>query len=370
MRKFLTSSIFRLTAVSPVFVGCGKALNKKEYILPPNGNSVIIPNLHKLYAYLEKNGKAEAYEAFLLKGGNSLFEFLKGIGVRPGDFNQFGDYAVSKGDADIDSYRGADINTFIKDPYGRPYIPGSGLKGALRTALLACVALKNPQKYDGVRRSVRNEQFRFKNGYMRNPAREFECGVLSKLGVPEVGYDGGDAGRDIMRGLRIADSKSLSARDLVLCQKLDVSPRGGDKTINTLRECLKPGVVIEFPVTVDDDLFPYPLSDINKVVAKFSACYAEMFLDKFGPRRNYGERTLYLGGGAGFATKTVVYPLFGAEEGAVMTAEILKNTTPRNHRHENDAALGVSPRMKKCASYGGTVHEFGACKFDILVRTD
>lgn len=29
-----------------------------------------------------------------------------------------------------------DLNTFVKDAFGRPYIPGSSLKGALRTAIL------------------------------------------------------------------------------------------------------------------------------------------------------------------------------------------------------------------------------------------
>jgi CRISPR-associated protein Csm5 len=362
-RKFLSSYIFRLTALSPVFVGSGSSIGKKEYILPPNGSRIVITNLPRMYKYLRDLGKARAFEDFLLKGSNELYYFLKEAGVKQVDYDKFREYEISTGDVD----RVYEINTFVKDPYGNPFIPGSGLKGALRTAFTGCALMRSPEKYAGLREDIKREEYRRRNNYMNRPSGKLDEMIFAKLP-----YDSKTTAttRDIMRGLRIGDSMPLSAKDLVVCRKIDVSPGGGEKSINTLRECLKPGAVIDFPVTVDDDMFPYSPEETLAVVRKFYEDYAASFLSKFREGKNYGGSVLYIGGGAGYATKTVTWQLFKEDRarGLSVVADIMKNTTRREHHHDKDVALGVSPHMKKCTGYGGATHEFGACKFSILER--
>jgi len=366
MKQFLKTLTFRLTAASPVFVDSGNAIGKKEYILPPSGKDVIIPDMYKMYDYLDKLGKSAAYESFLLaRGGmdsNSLFEFLKSVGVGQADYNKFTGYTVSKGDVE----RVYEINTFVKDPYGNPFIPGSGLKGALRTAFVGSFAAAEPEKYKDVRESMKREDGRYRNRYMKQPAARLEEKIFAKLPFGG-GKSGGDSFplKDIMRGLRVGDSKPLSAKDLVLCQKVDIFPSGGEKPINTLRECLKPGTEILFPVTLDTEMFRFTEQDIIKLVSVFCKSYKKSFLSGFRDSRNYGDCLLYIGGGAGYATKTVVYPLFG-EDGLRAASDILKQTTPKHHNHGRDVDFGVSPRMKKCTRYANGVHEFGVCGFSIV----
>jgi len=366
MKQFLKTLTFRLTAVSPVFVGSGNAIGKKEYILPPSGKDVIIPDMHKMYDYLDKLGKSAAYESFLLArggmGGNSLFEFLKSVGTGHADYEKFTGYTVSKGDVE----RVFEINTFIKDPYGNPFIPGSGLKGALRTAFVGSFAAAEPEKYKDVRESMKREDGRNRNRYMGQPASRLEEKMFARLPFgDEKDSRGNFPLKDIMRGLRIGDSRPLSAKDLVVCQKVDIFPSGGEKPINTLRECLKPGTEILFPVTLDTEMFRLSTDDIIKLVGIFCKSYKNSFLSRFRDSRNYGNCLLYIGGGAGYATKTVVYPLFG-EDGLQAASDILKQTTPKHHNHEQDADFGVSPRMKKCTRYSGAIHEFGVCGFSIV----
>ena len=86
---------------------------------------------------------------------------------------------------------------------------------------------------------------------------------------------------DIMRGLRIGDSKPLDTKDLVLCQKVDIESSGAENSINILRECLKPGTEILFPVTLDEGMFPYTREEIVKVVRKFYNAYKDVFLNRF-----------------------------------------------------------------------------------------
>ena len=52
-----------------------------------------------------------------------------------------------------------------------------------------------------------------------------------------------------MAGLRISDSKPISADCLILCRKKDKMPNGTVKELNILRECIRPGTKLEF----DDD---------------------------------------------------------------------------------------------------------------------
>lgn len=50
---------------------------------------------------------------------------------------------------------------------------------------------------------------------------------------------------DNMSGIIVGDSEPLSREDIVLCQKWEQHVDGSYKTLNLLRECIKPGTVIK-----------------------------------------------------------------------------------------------------------------------------
>lgn len=91
-----------------------------------------------------------------------------------------------------------EIREAIKDAQGRPYIPGSSLKGALRTALLR---LQTDQ------RVFRRDDF----GRAEKPAdAKFADDRLEKELL------GRDPNRDVLRALQVADSAPLSTATLTL----------------------------------------------------------------------------------------------------------------------------------------------------------
>ena len=49
------------------------------------------------------------------------------------------------------------VMTCITDPYGNPYVPGSSLKGMLRTILLSRDILQNREKYRTDTRQLRSD---------------------------------------------------------------------------------------------------------------------------------------------------------------------------------------------------------------------
>ena len=59
---------------------------------------------------------------------------------------------------------------------------------------------------------------------------------------------------DIMSGIIVGDSEPLSREDIILCQKWEQHTDGTYKTLNLLRECIKPGTVIKSTLTIDETL--------------------------------------------------------------------------------------------------------------------
>ena len=76
-----------------------------------------------------------------------------------------------------------------------------------------------------------------------------------------------------------------------------------------------------------------------------------------------GGGNLYLGGGNGFVSKTVLYPLLG-EKGVYQVSKIL-DLQFWKHKHKQDVHRGVSPHTVKCTEYRGELYEMGACNMEI-----
>ena len=91
-----------------------------------------------------------------------------------------------------------------------------------------------------------------------------------------------------------------------------------------------------------------------------------MFQSKF-PRCDRGKpNTVFLGGGRGFVSTTVVYPMFGEREGIEITKDIFDRTgVPQDHKHYKDTRMRVSPHILKCTRYLGKEYMMGQCEIDI-----
>ncbi|MDR1733810.1 MAG: type III-A CRISPR-associated RAMP protein Csm5 [Oscillospiraceae bacterium] len=158
--------------------------------------------------------------------------------------------------ADINRYS---IKTFMKDPYGQPYVPGSSLKGALRTCLRQALLRTIP------------------------PATE-----------------------DPFHGLSVADSESLHKEDLIVSQKIDRSHSKGDSNMPLVRECLRPDTLVRTTINIDRRLFRW---DLEKAVGDFFQDYMAHYVtgnhweEYFAYYSNFN--VLFLGGGTGFESKVI-----------------------------------------------------------------
>lgn len=92
-------------------------------------------------------------------------------------------------------------------------------------------------------------------------------------------------------------------------QKIDVTLEGKRKSLPILRETLVPGTEIHFDLKIDSSLCAYTIEDIMECNAGIQRHLSnQYFYSRF--RRNIEEENaVFLGGGCGYVSKTVMYAM-------------------------------------------------------------
>lgn len=376
MDGYLKTYKLKFRTIGPVFIGSGNKIGKKEYIKA--GNIAYVPDIMKMYDGLKRMKLNESFESFYLDGKkyrNSLSEWMRGNNIQKRDYEPWISYSLDFAAVESDGRPPHEIMTFIKDAYGQPYVPGSSVKGAIRTALLSGMLIKKQAKEDAnaVQTEIDNSRRSKKDNdkkYLSSETKKLEVKYFNKLERP--GTKTYDAVNDMMSGMIISDSRPLSVDDLILCQKVDLSTDNNESDLPILRECIRPGVDIECTLTVDASLKKrFGAKGIMAAVNEMAGFYNKVFRSKFevddidAPQ----DGIIYLGGGSGYLTKTVTYPLFGEKRGMRNTAEIFRHTMKfadfKKHKHDSDDKYGISPHMCKITYCDGVPLEFGRCRMSI-----
>lgn len=356
-----------LTTLAPIFVGNSKKYEKNEYLKLPN-NRLGILNIGKMLTLLYEYKQMSAFERFATGFNSDLDGFLqklkfKNVNIREEVIKNCVEYTIEN-IADKDNKR--QIMAAVKDAYGNPYIPGSSLKGALRSVLATYEIATNGSLRESIGRNLLSDIKTDRPGdrFLSKTAKNMETKIFNKLKFEETKSD---AANDIMRGFVVGDSAPVARENLISAQKIDRHTDGAEKTLPIIRESIRPNTKIEFPLTVDESLSPYTAADILEAVYKFDELYNENFLKKFKGMDilRPDKPQIFIGGGAGFVSKTLVYPILGYKEGLNSAVEIFNKTKVPFKHHSKDKQKGVSPHIVKCARYKGQTLQMGLCEFGI-----
>jgi CRISPR-associated protein Csm5 len=374
MSAYLKTFELTLNCLGPVFIGSGEQRTPKEYV---QGTAVIFfPDMQRLYADIAAHGKAKSFEAFVMNtttGGGAqaasrLADWLGRNGIKPSPVKH-GGYGVKigalvpgrerrgrGGQLVREQHQLNEIHAFIKDAYGKPYVPGSSIKGLLRSIYLQSRLHRMPQP-PRVKGLDKRGQGQFGESEERN--------LLRKSGRPDTRQD--DAVNDLFQAIRVADSPSLETRDLLICQKMDMNVRGEVGGLPLFRECLNVGTRIAVRITVDTsplDRGGWPDGEefLNTLESQATyvnnvryAQYAAKFWDD-EPRQG---PFVYLGGGAGYRSKTFV-------TNQDDMAKVLDLQFPKIKHVEKTRELGVSPIALKLTKIGEEPYEMGWCELSIM----
>lgn len=285
-----------LTTVGPVHIGAGKVMNKPEYIYDPYKALIHIVNPSKLTRYLSKQKKLALFIQYLEEKGKNadLKQFLDRQGIRQDQWKEFTTNIERVNQAKgltgnvsnhqtfsrrtSGSYPLNDLHLFVRDGQNMPYVPGSSLKGALRTMILQDI--KEDTKSN-----------------------------------------------DFFKSLKVSDSLPIDLKKMVIYQKVDINK--ASKPMPLYRECIDVNTKIQFQLTLDDEIIS--IEELKKRITKFYINYWNKWIVGFASTiggkefiKNGGipavmnakhkPLVVFLGGGAGFASKTLQYQMFPKEK--------------------------------------------------------
>jgi len=365
MKQFLEQYKMTITILSPVFIGSGEALTKKEYFIAEENEKKILKvlNFGRMLQDISEEKQKKLQEEFYMQDKTQNFAqwLIKNeIAVQEEWVHYEYDITECASVFADEKFRGIDL--FQKDAMGNPFIPGSSIKGAIRTALLRRNIANFHENYESNRKSLENITKNHKDKYLKKKiakesvkiehlAFQYETGKTPRKNEPII--------KNEMQGIRISDSKPLSCDDLILCQKIDIPSKISKKenALPILRECLKPGTVAECVLTIDKWYFREDIAAIEEAIDISNSKIEEWLKKNFDYELEEKDKMLYLGGGAGYLTKTVVYDLLEEEKAIEVAKDVLPDKQKRLHAK-------IVPNVRKTTRYDGKEYEMGLCKIE------
>ncbi|GAB4532386.1 MAG: hypothetical protein Kow0063_12890 [Anaerolineae bacterium] len=223
-----------IAVLSPLHVGSGMKLQRNFDWLARDGR-VYVVNHQALFEVVLARVEAEAGEDVTMLTTHlmqmTLADLLEAGWLTWGDLES-GDGALVRY-----AFRGQpamnEIDEQIKDAYDRPYLPGSSLKGVLRT-LLAWGIYRETKRRPDLRRL--------------RPQRSWAAQPLERAIL------GRDPNHDLLRALRVEDSQPLPFEALGL-ERVNVFPTacyGGGPGLDLDVEAIRPGSQIVTVLTIDE----------------------------------------------------------------------------------------------------------------------
>lgn len=395
MKGQIVRQEYELTCIAPVHTGSGEKRRAFEYLYDNKTNEVAFPNESKWIALLAQCGLMDDFARAIKQGAfreKSLREWLLAKGLKEGALRSI---VLRKAATPslVTTERGRkslnDIvcQTTLAD--GRPYIPGSTIKGALRTGLLYGAIRRDPARFRPFWERIRRETGALKDKKKVWPRiiGELEQTALHTLALP--GAKSSDAVSSALRGLRVSDAVGAGAMDTIVLQKVDATTKRNkagknESRLPLFRECIPAGRTLRFSITADlamletagimsldqvtASLRDYMADGLRRLAAVFSSMNNGYYKVLFDEAK---DADMLLGGGTGFLAKTLVYALAdGDEEARGFVAGYLdEQFTARDrqtgryeptHKHKQfDRTL--SPRTLKRAVMGQDDWIMGLC---------
>ena len=250
---------YRIEVLSPVHVGSGEVLTRFDYVWEDGWLYVL--SLERILEHPKV--RAEELAALMERGDFDWGDYLRGRGIKPPDVARYR-ARCARDPAGV--LRRGDVREHIKDPRFRPYIPGSSIKGAIRTALL-WVALKYNKALlqkakEAVERRLREVERRLagrKEWQQRSIIRREKGWFAQRM---ERGFFGRDPNYDLMRAVRVGDTTPFEGElEVGLVTTYDLKGQGRLEAREDLRifaELLPAGATAEVRLTFDKKLFDYP----------------------------------------------------------------------------------------------------------------
>lgn len=156
---------YKLTLLSPVHIGSGDKLSKNyDYFTDIKGTCLL--DIDRFFQSLTP------IQISQFNGNEHIIDFMK---MNKIDKYKFIKKRISPQQANIN-----EMNIFIKDCYDNPYIPGSSIKGAMRTVIAQHIFKTNKLRFNMGERSKKEWAFSLLDEHIfgKNPNYDFLKGLM------------------------------------------------------------------------------------------------------------------------------------------------------------------------------------------------
>lgn len=340
-----------LTTKAPVFVGSSVVYGKMDYIFDAARQTVSFINQTRFFQLLIDRDLIDKYESFILnkRPTDTIQYFLKNIcKLDAKTINSLIVNRVSAADALDENHSLQKIQAFIRQADGRAYIPGSSLKGCLRTVLLTNMLLRDSNKAEPIN------------------MKQLESKYLHTL---QITNKQSDMVNSIMRGISISDSEPIDEKNMILASKIDSFPDGFENRINVVRQCIAPETKITFRLTLDQTILSGAniLTKLREAIRAFDAFYIQEYNSYFAIKKEFEDLFrddfIVLGGGSGFFAKNLIYPFYAPNHAKAV--ETVSQNMQQKHKHGKDIEYGISPRTFKITEFDRFAYPIGLCQVTI-----
>ncbi|HNZ61122.1 MAG TPA: type III-A CRISPR-associated RAMP protein Csm5 [Methanofastidiosum sp.] len=263
-----------IETISPVHIG-GKeqTLSFLDYVV--SKDRIFVANENALLQEMEKKGVLKDFTQGVIQkqrtGENDLTSLIKSYGAYDNTFvNAISAYTVSKNFV-LGASDKPEIKPFVRNGHYQPYIPGSSLKGSIRTAILYNYLKKvSRNDYERVVSTFKKkinevprgkvmkewEQKRFSEKFLTSI---FNSYYLSQESKNDYRYRFGP-NTDIMRAIQISDTPPLNKNSLELNRVRVLNYKRGEEKLLGIKmspECIPVGKKIESFLKVDTQVLKY-----------------------------------------------------------------------------------------------------------------
>lgn len=232
---------YNLEILTPVHIGTGEKIGSVEYVLDKGLHRIDMNELFK-----DSTFKVQTFINFSENRNCYLGEFNKELALK---YTLYYVAIDSKIESEllnqIKNNRSADINEFKKNVFNQPYIPGSSMKGAIRTAILWYILKNDSNKLQDV---INIRQKMIKQN-PKNP-KKADNKILESIFGKDPNYD-------FLRVLQLEDSNPFSITSLEVSDvKILTTTKNGahPKRFSNFTETLVESAKSTLKIKIDDFL--------------------------------------------------------------------------------------------------------------------
>ena len=337
----------KLEVLTPLHIGGAdykSKLDKKEYIFDKDKKTLTLIDNEKFIAFLIKKNLFEKYIAYIENNVNAkvmiqnrninLFNFLKANNIDK-DIQDFRKKAPIKLDMNIENMN--DIKLMLRDVQGKPYIPGTSIKGALINLLLVDYIIKNREKFSKEKRIILSECKKTNDDRSIRGLKNDIKKIVNQIEKSIIYSDNKSLEKSKKFGISVSDSYSYSNTRTNFYQDIDekrTNKPGEDKSrpMPVAREYIIANSIFDFDITLDIDLLEESklkiknIDDLIDSIENAMSYLINVLEDKNSPR----TENLVLGANTGFLQKTIVYALFEDEKERL---EVVKKLLHKNQKN-------------------------------------